>query len=162
MKRSAPETKTFEDAPLCPKCGQVEPTARFAARVNTKQAYWHNAHHHDIARLTREEVPAKDIDAALRKKNFKEIACEVFPSTSTSPLPPPSVASDDLFALRYTLDLATLYHRHIDDLIEILEAEIAGAEDQDKRRAELERKLQQIYKARSEQRRAVRAVVTKK
>lgn len=159
MKRSTPEPKTpkrpFEDAPLCPACGGVpanRPEARFAARINTKQAYWPHAHPHDIARTVRLEVSQADIEKVLRQKNLKEIGAEVFPAP---PLPSPHV-DDRLFALRYTLDPDELHNRHPGDLIEVLEKEIEGASDKDARRTELEHRLQQTAKANSERRRACR------
>lgn len=152
MKRTHTEaSKAFVDPPLCSACGQVEPASRYAARVNKKRAYWRDAHQHDIAALVRVTVPEKDLVAALRQKNAKEIGAEVFPS---SPSPSPS---EPLLALRYTLDLNELHHRHIGDLIEIIDEEIARASDPKKRSEEVENKLQQIFKARSEDRRALRA-----
>ncbi len=93
--------------------------------------------------------------AALRQKNAKEIGAEVFPSPA-SPSPSPS-PSDTLLALRYTLDLNELHNRHVGVLIEIIDEEIARASDPKKRSEEVENKLQQIFKARSEDRRALRA-----
>lgn len=128
MKRTHTEaSKTFVDPPLCSQCGQVEPASRYAARVNKKRAYWRDAHQHDIAGLVRVTVPENEIVAALRQKNSREIGAEVFP---TSPSPSPSEA---LLALRYTLDLNELHHRHVGDLIDLIDAEIARATDSRKR-----------------------------
>jgi len=150
--------RAFEDAPLCEKCGQVQPTgeARFAARVNKKTAYWRHLHLHDLARLTRETVPAEEIGAALRARNQQEIDAEEFPAHAvSSPLPSPD---GHLYPLRYTLDIKELHHRHSGDLIDILEANIAAAKDPGARRTQIENKLQQILKARSEDRHKMRAM----
>jgi len=148
----------FKNPDLC-VCGRVVPLQRYAARVNSHEAYWPEVHPHDIARLVRDEVQLEDIQRSLREINNKEIGFDEIPIDL-----PDAVAVDALFKLRYSLDVNELHNRHVGDLIRILEKEITAAGevggDPDERRGEIERKLQKFHKARHEQRHAIKKLKT--